>query len=217
MTISTPRRRLGLVAAVAMAGGLAVAGMPAASADTNGNLETKGALYYCEGGNPQMVVYARTTTTTDTISYTSKHGNGSWPNLQPQKSYGQVYSSGDSWAGVKDTLSFVTKTTGDKLAVSINIPTSCAGLPNGKPASGWQGEAQAPGPAPSSPSSSDPSSSSSSSSSATSSTSTEEPSGPPVDTGVVSDGANGSTLALIGLLSTGVVVAGGAATRRLKR
>lgn len=211
MKTTTPYRRLGLAAAVALSGGMLFAGVSTATAATSGNLETKGPLYYCEDGYPQMVVYVRPTKTDETVSYTSSpdRGDGQW-NLSAGDSYGQVYSRGSSFAGYDGTITFKGSETDSSLTVNVNIPERCGDLPKERPESGWEGTAVQPTSVPTS------STSSSSSSTTASPTSTDSPTGPPVQTGYEpKDSSNAGALALIGMLAAGAAVTGTAATRRL--
>ena len=212
MKTTTPHRRLGLAAAVALSGGMLFAGVSTATAATSGNLETKGPLYYCEDGYPQMVVYVRPTKTDETVSYTSSpdRGDGQW-NLSAGDSYGQVYSRGSSFAGYDGTITFKGSETDSSLTVNVNIPERCGDLPKERPESGWEGTAVQPTSVPTS------STSSSSSSTTASPTSTDSPTGPPVQTGVVGSGSNTATLMTLGALGAAAGASGFAARRRLTR
>ncbi|WP_018156520.1 hypothetical protein [Demetria terragena] len=195
-----------VAAAVAIAGGLSVAGMSTASAAVEGNLETSNPMYYCEGGAQKFVVYTRTLNSTDTVSYTVGGQSKELGEFEPKKRFGYVYAIRDL-GGTKVSITFSTKKSGDSITVPVSVPTSCNGLPTERPKTDWEGQAVGP------EGSADPSETATSSAPAD----TDAPSGPPVETGVVSDGTNGSTLALVGLLSMGVVAAGAAATTRLNK
>lgn len=209
MMNSTPRRRMSVAAAVALAGGLSVAGMSSASAVVEGNLETTDAMYYCEDGAQKAVVYARVVSEADTINYTVSGKTEKLGDFKPDTNYGYVYTLGDA-GGVTDTITFSTVTSDDSTAVSISVPTSCDGLPSKRPASGWEGEEVAPPGAPTDEPTEEPTEEPTDEP-----TETESPTGPPVETGVVSDGSNAGTIALVSLLGMGVVGAGAAATARL--
>lgn len=226
-----PHRRLALSAAVVMSGLTVLAAAPSASAATQGNLETKGPLYYCDGGHPQMVIFARALKTAEVIGYTSAYGSDSLGTSTPGKTYGSVFTNTSDWAGVKTDITFTGKTTGNTIKVAISVPASCKGLVNGQPSSGWEGapnqsatstatqsssSTSSSATSSSSTSTVSPSSSSSASSTSAAPTTSTTVSGPPVQTDYVAkDGGNTLALGGLGLLVVGAVVTGGVATRRL--
>ncbi|YAL84196.1 hypothetical protein ACMYYO_05115 [Dermacoccaceae bacterium W4C1] len=172
MNATTPRRRLALSAAAAVAGGMVFAGVPAAHAAVNGNIETSNALYYCEDGDQKAVVYARALNTAEEIDWSAgSGGSGTLPESVPNESYGLVYTTGDA-GGLSATLTFKGVKSGDSLSVNLNVPSSCTGLPTSRPESGWDGQVQDPSATSTSPTSSSPTSSSPTSSSPTSSSPT---------------------------------------------
>lgn len=212
MTLSTMRRSTGLLGAAAAAG-LLLAGAPGAHAATDGNLETKGPLYYCSGGVPQFVVYLQALKTTETATYSSSAGNGSITRLVPDQRYGLVYSIGNL-SGRNVDITFRGATSKSSITTNVKVPSSCEGLPTSRPASGWSGTAVDPGGSSSSSSSTSSAPSSSTSQSPTSGSSSA--SGPVVQTDQVGKGTNNTAaLAMLGVLAVGGVVTVGAASRRI--
>lgn len=166
MKISKPSRRAGMLGAVAMAG-LVMTGAPMASAAPSGNLETKGPQYYCENGSPQLVVFVKAADKAEQVSYTSNRGKGVLGELVPNQRYGMVFSHSSDWKGTKLDITFTGATSKSSVTVNAKVPTTCAGLSEGRPASGWKGTAVAPQPATSSSTSDDDTATGSSSGTAT--------------------------------------------------
>lgn len=212
----TSTRGLSVAAAVTLAAGVAMAGAPSADAATKGNIETKGPIYYCDNGAQKFVIYTRTLKTQERVSYSVSGSTRTLPSLKPGKDYGYVYALRDL-GGRSYNITFKGVTSGDSLRVSVKVPNSCAGLPKGRPSSGWAGNAVGEDGQTTTTSTSSTATTSTGSSSSTTSepthSSSASTSGPPVQTDDLATGTDAGVLALMGLLAMGAAVTGGAAVR----